>query len=209
MMLYLRAHRAPVGLSASVALVVLAWWLADQVIPMPALLHGRAETVPFPLLFATLFAPVTAHLFGGPALKLEWAARRRLLVPDLVLLVCLLAPPLLVAVVAKLTQQGEFGLALARNVTLYVGFAVALVALGSQVAAAAVPLGYFLATGTLGGTVNGSPQWWAVVRWPGEVDTAWIGLAVLLVGFGWFQWRIRRRPRSVASAAPATRLGAP
>jgi hypothetical protein len=42
---------------------------------MPALLQGRTEPILFHLLFGPLFAPLTAHLFGGTALRFERATK--------------------------------------------------------------------------------------------------------------------------------------
>jgi hypothetical protein len=61
--------------------------------------------------------------------------------------------------------------------------------------AAAVPLGYFILAGTLGGSLTGSAQWWAVIRWPGDPVTLTISIVALLVGFGWFRSQARRQTR--------------
>jgi hypothetical protein len=193
MRLFFRAHRAATVLLVSAVMAGLAWWLSEHAIPMPQLLRGRAEVVPFHILFAAMFAPLAAHTFGGRPLLLEHAAKRSLMLPDLLLAGNLLLPPLLVVVTAALVGDQEFALAFLRNLTLNVGLALSLIAFRGQAIAAAVPLGYFVIAGTLGGQVDGAHQWWAIIRWPGGAMTAMLGVAWLFACLLWFHHRARRR----------------
>jgi hypothetical protein len=197
---FLRAHRVPQAFMCSAVVALLAWGLAGNVLPLPQLMQGRARPVELELLLATASAPIAAYMFGGVTLRLELLSRRTLWAPDLVLGVGALAPACLVAILATLGGETAFALALVRNTAMFVGIALALLALAGESAAIIVPVSYFLLVGTFGVTATGSPYWWAALRGPADPKSTAAALGVTVVGL--LVFHIRGRHRSVVGGSP-------
>lgn len=193
MVLFARAHRLGPAALLSTALALAGWWLAGTTLPVPQLLQGGMHPVAVELLLATGFAPIIGYVLPGPTLRFEHAARRRLLAADALLVAALLAPVALVGLAGFLLGDPHVALLGLRNAAGFLGLALAVRAVADDVAAAAVPVGYFLLVAMLGGRPGGQAAWWAVFRAQASGWSLAVGLGVLCAGAVLFHRQGRRQ----------------
>ncbi|GIF10073.1 hypothetical protein [Actinoplanes teichomyceticus] len=189
--LFLRGHHAATLAGAASALLLVAWWLAGTVLPVPQLLQGRNSPIALEMALPVLFAPLFAYGFGGVVLRVEHGSRRSLLVPDLVLFLLACAPIAIVAGLAALTGDGDFAAVVARNAAVCAGASLLLLTWFGQSAAVTGPILYFFVVSLVGGNPDGSAQWWALLRAPGTPQTAAAGLVLLAAGLVAYHRRAR------------------
>lgn len=176
------------------AILTLTFLLAGEAVPVPQLLAGISKPVQFELLLASAYASLTAHCFGGESLRMEASARRSLLLADFTLFGTLLAPVALAMAVGAVTRDTGFVLAVMRDFTAFVAFALLVVTFGGQTAAAAVPVVYLLVIGTVGVGADGSSPWWAALRRTPTMSSALVTTLLAVAGVGVFHLWARRRP---------------
>jgi hypothetical protein len=182
-------------------LTVLAVYLGSTALPVPQLLQGRLAPLQLHLLLATLFGPLVVRAFASAVLSLEQAARRSLLALDAAIIVGIIVLPALVMGVAAISSTTLVELAFLRNIAFFVGMTLLALSLAGRSTALALPICYFIAAASLGGSADGQHYWWAIVRGPIAGADAAVAVLLLTSGLATFQ----RRGRSLmVNALPSS-----